>query len=68
MAGGVLAPYIALASYPDTVIPRRHGRPSPARYTLSSFDGRCSALPGASIAYKPIEQLRFGLGMMALVG
>jgi long-chain fatty acid transport protein len=68
LAGGVLAPYIALASYPQTVQYPWGPGPSPARYTLSSFDGSLLALPGAWIAYKPIEELRFGLGMMALVG
>ncbi len=68
VAGGVLAPYIALASYPQTVQYPWGPGPSPARYALSGFDGSLLALPGAWIAYKPIEQLRFGLGMMALVG
>ncbi|HEY8040179.1 MAG TPA: hypothetical protein VIF15_10315, partial [Polyangiaceae bacterium] len=69
LAGGLLSPYIALASYPGTVsYPDGSVGPSPARYTLSSFDGSLLALPGAWIAYKPIEELRFGLGMMALVG
>ncbi len=69
VAGGMLAPYVALASYPTTVTyPDGSQQPSPARYTLSGFDGSLLALPGAWIAYKPIESLRFGLGMMALVG
>jgi long-chain fatty acid transport protein len=68
IAGGVLAPYIALASYPQTIEYPYGPGPSPARYTLSSFDGSLLALPGAWIAYKPIEELRFGAGMMALVG
>jgi long-chain fatty acid transport protein len=69
LAAGVLAPYIALASYPQTVTyPDGSTQPSPARYTLSGFDGSLLALPGVWIAYKPIEELRFGLGMMALTG
>ncbi len=69
VAGGVLAPYVALASYPQTIAyPDGSQQPSPARYTLSGFDGSLLALPGAWIAYKPIESLRIGLGMMALVG
>ncbi|MGH7296355.1 MAG: OmpP1/FadL family transporter, partial [Polyangiaceae bacterium] len=68
VAGGVLAPYIALASYPQNVQYPWGTGPSPARYTLSSFDGSLLALPGAWIAYKPVEELRFGLGMMALLG
>lgn len=69
LAGGLLSPYVALASYPESIVyPDGTVRPSYTRYTLSSFDGSLLALPGAWIAYKPIEQLRFGLGMMALVG
>jgi long-chain fatty acid transport protein len=68
IAAGVIAPYIALASYPQTVQGPTGAQPSPARYALSGFDGSLLALPGAWIAYKPVEELRFGLGMMALVG
>ncbi len=69
LAGGVLAPYVALASYPQTVTAfDGTQQPSPARYTLSGFDGSLLALPGVWLAYKPVEQLRFGLGMMALMG
>ena len=69
LAGGLLAPYIALASYPDALVyPDGTSRPSPARFTLSSYDGSLLALPGAWIAYKPIESLRVGLGLMALTG
>jgi long-chain fatty acid transport protein len=64
IAGGVLAPYIALAGYQDVIA----GQPSPARYTLGSFNGSALALPGAWVAYKASDQLRFGLGVMALVG
>jgi long-chain fatty acid transport protein len=69
LAGGFLAPYIALASYPAVLTyPDGSQRPSPARFTLSSYDGSLLALPGAWIAYKPTESVRFGLGMMALTG
>ena len=69
VAAGLLAPYVALASYPQTLsYPDGSTRPSPARYTLAGFDGSLLALPGVWIAYKPIEELRVGLGMMALTG
>jgi long-chain fatty acid transport protein len=69
IAGGVLAPYVALASYSDTVTgPNGLPQPSPARYTLGSFNGSLLALPGLWAAWKPIEQLRFGAGVMALIG
>ena len=64
VAGGSYAPYAAIATYPDQV----NGQPSPARYALGSFDGSALILLGGWIAYKPIEQLRFGLGLGALVG
>jgi long-chain fatty acid transport protein len=64
VAGGVLAPYIALAGYPSTI----DGKPSPARYALGSYDGSIAAMPGAWVAYKPIEELRFGVGVLAFVG
>jgi long-chain fatty acid transport protein len=64
IAGGTYAPYAAIATYPDQV----NGQPSPARYALGSFDGSALVLVGGWVAYKPIEQLRFGLGIGALVG
>ncbi|CAN5894285.1 hypothetical protein BH11MYX4_BH11MYX4_28820 [soil metagenome] len=64
VAGGSYAPYAAIATYPDQV----NGQASPARYALGSFDGSALILLGGWIAYKPIEQLRFGLGLGALVG
>ena len=64
VAAGSYAPYAAIATYPDQV----NGQPSPARYALGSFDGSALILLGGWIAYKPIEQLRFGLGLGALVG
>ena len=58
IAVGVVAPYTAIASYPITV----DGQPSPSRYSLGSFDGSALVLLGGWFAYKPIEQLRIGLG------
>jgi long-chain fatty acid transport protein len=64
IAGGMLAPEVALASYPDTV----NGQPSPSRYSLGSYSGSLLAELGGWVAWKPIEQLRFGAGVLALVG
>jgi long-chain fatty acid transport protein len=63
-AFGVLAPYASIASYPYTV----NGRPSPSRYSLVSLDGSALAVAGAYFSYKPIEQIRIGGGLHALVG
>jgi len=64
LAGGFLAPEVALASYPDTL----NGQPSPSRYTLGSYDGSALGVVGGWVAWKPVEQLRVGLGLLALVG
>lgn len=62
---GFIAPYVALASYAERT---DDGQPSPARYTLGSFDGSALGIPGAWVSWKPIDQLRLGLGTFALVG
>jgi len=64
IAAGVLAPYVALASYPDRV----NGQPSPARYAMGSFNGSAMAIPGIWASWKPIDQVRLGLGALALAG
>jgi long-chain fatty acid transport protein len=63
-AFSVLAPYASIASYPLTV----NGQPSPSRYSLVSLDGSALAVAGAYFSYKPIEQIRIGGGLQALVG
>lgn len=65
IAGGVDAPYATLTSYPQTIF---GGVPSPSRYSLVSLDGTALAILGGYVAYKPIEQVRIGLGVQALVG
>ncbi len=64
VAGGFFAPYVALASYPDTVA----GQPSPSRYSLGSFSGSALGYIGTWVAWKPFEELRIGAGVQALVG
>ena len=64
IAAAVLAPYVALESFPPTV----NGQPSPARYAMGGFSGSLMAIPGVWAAYKPVEELRIGFGVMALVG
>lgn len=64
IAGGSYAPYAAIATYPEQV----NGQPSPGRYALGSFDGSALILVGGWAAYKPIEELRIGIGIGALVG
>lgn len=64
IAGAAYAPYAAIATYPETV----DGKPSPSRYALGSFDGSALIFTGAYFAYKPVPQLRVGIGLGALVG
>jgi len=64
LAGAVYAPYTALTDYPSTV----NGQPAPQRYSLINLDGSALAGVGVWFAWKPIEQLRFGVGVGALVG
>jgi len=63
-AFGMYAPYTAITSYPETV----NGQPAPSRYSLVSLDGSALVVPGFYFAYKPIEQIRIGMGVQALVG
>jgi long-chain fatty acid transport protein len=64
VATGVFGPYPALATYPETV----GGKPSPSRYALGSFDGSALAFTGLWLAWRPVPQLRVGIGAEALVG
>ncbi len=61
---GVFAPMTALTRYPLDV----DGAPSPARYSLVSLRGTALAIAGAWLAFKPIEQIRLGVGAGALTG
>lgn len=64
LAFGIMAPYTAIASYPLTV----NGQPSPSRYSLVTLDGSALVLLGGYFAYKPIEQIRIGIGLQSIVG
>jgi long-chain fatty acid transport protein len=64
IAAAVLAPYVALVSYPDMV----DGKPSPARYAMGSFNGSLMAIPGVWASWKPVPELRLGAGLLALTG
>jgi long-chain fatty acid transport protein len=63
-AFGILAPYTAITSYPLTL----NGQPAPSRYSLVSLDGSALVIPGLYAAYKPIEEVRIGIGLQAIVG
>ncbi len=56
---GAFAPYTPVASYPET---------AESRYSLVSLAGSALVDTGLWLAYKPIEQIRIGIGVEALVG
>ena len=64
IAGAIYAPYTALSSFPTVV----DGQPAPQRYSLITLDGSALVGTGVWFAYKPIEQIRLGIGIGALVG
>lgn len=64
VAASLLAPYTAIPTYPLTV----NGAPAPSRYSLVSLDGSLLVIPGLSFAYKPMEEVRVGVGVNALAG
>jgi long-chain fatty acid transport protein len=64
VAGGFFGPQVALASYPNTV----DGQPSPSRYSLGSFNGSALGFGGVWLAWKPLEWLRLGAGLIMLAG
>jgi long-chain fatty acid transport protein len=61
---GIYAPYAALSEYPATV----NGQPAPSRYSLISLEGSALAIVGTYVAFKPIDPLRFGVGLEVLTG
>jgi long-chain fatty acid transport protein len=69
IAGGMYAPMTPVTSYPMTVTnPDGSQAPAPQRYSLISLDGSLLVVVGLWFAYKPIEQLRIGLGVQMLTG
>jgi long-chain fatty acid transport protein len=58
-AVGAFAPYTPVVSYPAS---------AESRYSVVSLDGSALADTGLWLAYKPIEQIRVGVGVELLVG
>jgi long-chain fatty acid transport protein len=70
VAAGLFAPMTPVTTFPLT-IPSADGTtqiPSPQRYSLVSLDGSALVVAGLWLAYKPVEQLRLGIGVEALAG
>ncbi len=69
IAGGIYAPMTPVTSYPMTITnPDGSQGPAPQRYSLISLDGSALVVVGLWFAYKPVEQLRIGLGVQMLTG
>ncbi len=60
-AFGLFAPNSVITSYAEAPL-------APQRYSMVSLNGSILAITGLWAAYKPIEQLSFGVGIQALVG
>lgn len=66
---GVLAPYAALTSYPETDIEFRGKKvPPPQRYSLFTLDGSALAVLGVWASYQPIKEFTIGFGVQMLTG
>jgi long-chain fatty acid transport protein len=69
VAAGMYAPMTPVTSYPTTVTGSDGSQsPAPQRYSLISLDGSLLVVVGLWFAYKPVEELRFGLGVQMLTG
>jgi long-chain fatty acid transport protein len=69
IAAGMYAPMTPVTSYPTTVTNADGSQgPSPQRYSLISLDGSLLVVVGLWFAYKPIEELRIGVGVQMLTG
>jgi long-chain fatty acid transport protein len=64
VALGIYAPDAALLSYPEAI---SEGA-APQRYSLISLNGSILAVIGGWFSYKPIEQIRLGIGVQMLTG
>jgi long-chain fatty acid transport protein len=64
IALGAYAPYSVLPSYPETV----ENIPAPQRYSLVTLDGSLLAVVGGYVAWRPVKELRLGMGFEVLIG
>jgi long-chain fatty acid transport protein len=69
VAGGVQAPMTPVTSYPLTIAGVGGSEiPAPQRYSLLSLDGSALVVVGGWLAYRPIPELRVGVGVEVLTG
>ena len=64
LAIGLMAPYSAIAHYPEAV----GGAPAPQRYSLITLEGSAMAVVGAWVGWKPHDAWRVGFGLEVLAG
>ncbi len=60
----IYAPNTPIGVWPSDV----GGEPAPQRYTILSLEGSTLVVLGGYFAWKPIEEIRIGAGLQALVG
>ncbi|MFI5300317.1 MAG: OmpP1/FadL family transporter [Polyangiales bacterium] len=66
---GVMAPYAALTSYPQTEVPFNGTTvAAPQRYSLMSLDGSALVVIGAYAAWRPSHEIAIGAGFQMLTG
>jgi long-chain fatty acid transport protein len=69
VAAGIFAPMTAVTSYPATITGADGTQvAAPTRYSLISLDGSTLVVLGGWLAYKPIPELRVGVGVEMLTG
>lgn len=64
VAFSMIAPYTAVANYPETL----NGQPAPSRYSLITLEGSALVDAGIHFAYKISDKVRIGAGLQATVG
>jgi long-chain fatty acid transport protein len=70
VAAGIFAPMTPVTTFPLTITGADGVTqvPSPQRYSLVSLDGSALVVGGLWFAYKPVEQVRLGIGVESLMG
>jgi len=69
VAAGIFAPMTPVTTFPLTITGSDGSQvPAPQRYSLVSLDGSALVVGGAWFAYKPVEQVRLGIGIEMLTG
>jgi len=65
IAFGAYAPNAVLPTYPEKL---ENGSAAPQRYSLVTLDGSLLVVIGGYVAWRPVEELRLGLGVEVMTG